>query len=217
VDSGVRDGSTIPGQFDSLLAKLVVTGADRQQALRRARRALRDFEIHGIATVLPFDRAVVDSPAFAAEGKLGIYTTWIESEFAGELAASPEFSPAAADGGRRTFAVDIDGRRVVLGVPEALLAGLAAGAAGTASNGERTTAGGPSPSSDAALTAGMGGTIVKWLASPGDDVEAGDAVVVMEAMKMETTVQAHRAGTLGEHAAAPGDAVAPGDVLTTIG
>jgi acetyl-CoA/propionyl-CoA carboxylase biotin carboxyl carrier protein len=219
VDSGVRDGSTVPGQFDSLLAKLVVTGADRQQALRRARRALREFEIRGIATVLPFDRAVVDSPAFAAEGELGVYTTWIESEFASELAANPEFSPAPAEGGRRTFAVDVDGRRVTLGVPEALFAGLAAGAgAGPAANGERTTAGGGSaPSSDAALTAGMGGTIVKWLAQPGDAVEAGDGVVVLEAMKMETTVQAHRAGTVGEHTAAAGDAVAPGDVLTTIG
>ena len=220
VDSGVRDGSVVPGQFDSLLAKLVVTGADRQQALRRARRALREFEIRGLATVLPFDRAVVDSPAFAAEDGLGVYTTWIESEFASELPASPEFRPPGAEGGRRTFAVDIDGRRVTLGVPEALLAGLATGAPGipAASNGQRTTAdGGSAPDDDAAVTAGMGGTVVKWLAEPGDPVEAGDGVVVMEAMKMETTVQAHRTGRLGEHAAAPGDVVAPGDVLTTIG
>ncbi|KHL02695.1 acetyl/propionyl/methylcrotonyl-CoA carboxylase subunit alpha [Sinomonas humi] len=220
VDSGVRDGSVVPGQFDSLLAKLVVWGADRQQALRRARRALREFEIHGLATVLPFDRAVVDSPAFAAEHELGIYTTWIESEFASELAANPEFSAAAPDGGRRTFAVDIDGRRVTLGVPEALFAGLAAGATASpsASNGQRTTtAGGSASSSPSALTAGMGGTVVKWLVSPGEAVEAGAGVVVVEAMKMETTVQAHRAGTLGEHAAAPGDTVAAGDVLTTIG
>ncbi|WP_422934362.1 biotin carboxylase N-terminal domain-containing protein [Sinomonas sp. P47F7] len=219
VDSGVRDGSTVPGQFDSLLAKLVVTGADRQQALRRARRALREFEIHGLATVLPFHRAVVDSPAFAAEDGLGVYTTWIESEFASELAASPEFSPAAADAGRRTFAIDLDGRRVTLGVPEALFAGLAAAAPPRAADD-----GGAAPSPGAApeasfgttLTAGMSGTIVKWLAQPGDAVGAGAAVVVLEAMKMETTVQAHRAGTLGEHAAAPGDAVAAGDVLTTI-
>ncbi|WP_138444361.1 acetyl/propionyl/methylcrotonyl-CoA carboxylase subunit alpha [Sinomonas susongensis] len=226
VDSGVRDGSVVPGQFDSLLAKLVVWGADRQQALRRARRALREFEIHGLATVLPFDRAVVDSPAFAAEGQLGVYTTWIESEFASELTANPEFRPAVSDGGRRTFAVDIDGRRVTLGIPEELFAGLAAGA-GAASAGQGTTASGEgsadgtsAASSDGApahLTAGMGGTVVKWLAEPGDAVEAGDGVVVMEAMKMETTVQAHRSGKLGQHAAAPGDVVAPGDVLTTIG
>ncbi|WP_336855697.1 acetyl/propionyl/methylcrotonyl-CoA carboxylase subunit alpha [Sinomonas albida] len=213
VDSGVRDGSAVPGQFDSLLAKLVVWGSDRQQALRRARRALREFEIRGVATVLPFDRAVVESPAFAGDDGLGVYTTWIESEFAAELAASPEFTPAAADGGRRTFAVDLDGRRVMLGVPEALFAGLAATGAGATSGGQ-TGAGGPA--AEAAVTAGMGGTIVKWLVEPGAAVEAGAAVVVLEAMKMETTVQAHRAGTVGEHAANPGDAVSPGDVLTTI-
>ncbi|WP_136612234.1 acetyl/propionyl/methylcrotonyl-CoA carboxylase subunit alpha [Sinomonas albida] len=213
VDSGVRDGSAVPGQFDSLLAKLVVWGSDRQQALRRARRALREFEIRGVATVLPFDRAVVESPAFAGDDGLGVYTTWIESEFAAELAASPEFTPAAADGGRRTFAVDLDGRRVMLGVPEALFAGLAATGAG-ATPGEQAGAGGPA--AEAAVTAGMGGTIVKWLVEPGTAVEAGAAVVVLEAMKMETTVQAHRAGTVGEHAANPGDAVSPGDVLTTI-
>ncbi|MEA5457233.1 biotin carboxylase N-terminal domain-containing protein [Sinomonas sp. JGH33] len=211
VDSGVRDGSVIPGQFDSLLAKLVVTGADRQQAIRRARRALREFEIHGLATVLPFHRAVVDSPAFAADGELGIYTTWIESEFASELAANPEFSPAAPGLGRRTFAVDLDGRRVTLGVPEALFAGLAA--AGGAPHAVPADDDGAAPG---ALTADMGGTIVKWLAEPGDAVEAGSAVVVLEAMKMETTVRAHRSGRVGEHVATAGDAVAPGTVLTTI-
>ncbi|MCH6468864.1 acetyl/propionyl/methylcrotonyl-CoA carboxylase subunit alpha [Sinomonas terrae] len=230
VDSGVRDGSVVPGQFDSLLAKLVVWGADRQQALRRARRALREFEIHGLATVLPFDRAVVDSPAFAAEDELGVYTTWIESEFASELAANPEFSPAAPESGRRTFAIDVDGRRVSLGVPEALFAGLAVGAAtrgAGAGTGERTTTAaddGAARASGAALdgasaanlTAHMGGTVVKWLVGPGEAVEAGTGVVVVEAMKMETTVQAHRAGTLGEHAVAAGDAVVPGAVLTTI-
>lgn len=218
VDSGVRDGFTIPGQFDSLLAKLVVTGADRQQALRRARRALREFEIRGLPTVLPFDRAVVESPAFTAEDHLGVYTTWIESEFADELAASPEFTaPSAHDGARRTFAIDLDGKRVTLGLPASLLAGLASGAGtgqagpahdGAASSGVEVTA--------ADLTAAMGGTVVKWLVEPGTAVEAGDGVVVLEAMKMETTVQAHRSGTLGEHAASAGSAVVPGTVLTTI-
>ncbi|MDQ0259232.1 acetyl-CoA/propionyl-CoA carboxylase biotin carboxyl carrier protein [Sinomonas atrocyanea] len=221
VDAGVRDGFTVPGQFDSLLAKLVVTGADRQQALRRARRALREFEIRGLPTVLPFDRAVVDSPAFAAEdGTFGVYTTWIESEFAEELAASGEFTvPPAHDAGRRTFAIDLDGRRMTLGLPESLLAGLAAGAgaavvAGSGAAGSAHDAGAPSAAN---LTAAMGGTVVKWLVEPGTEVEAGDGVVVLEAMKMETTVQAHRAGTVGERAVAAGDAVVPGTVLTTIG
>ena len=215
VDSGVRDGSVVPGQFDSLLAKLVVWGADRQQALRRARRALREFEIHGLATVLPFHRAVVDSAAFTAENELGVYTTWIESEFASQLEANPEFSPAEPEGARRTFAVDIDGRRVTLGVPESLFAGLAAG---SALGGPRASSGQADDDGAAAeaLTATMGGTIVKWLVEPGDAVEAGTAVLVLEAMKMETTVTAHRSGKLGGHAASPGDAVVPGAVLTTI-
>ncbi|BCT77710.1 acetyl-/propionyl-CoA carboxylase subunit alpha [Sinomonas cyclohexanicum] len=218
VDSGVRDGFTVPGQFDSLLAKLVVTGADRQQALRRARRALREFDIRGLATVLPFDCAVVESPAFTAEDHLGVYTTWIESEFADELASSPEFTaPSTHDAARRTFAIDLDGKRVTLGLPASLLAGLASGAGsghvgpaqdGAASPGVEVTA--------ADLTAGMGGTVVKWLVEPGTAVEVGDGVVVLEAMKMETIVQAHRSGTVGEHGAAAGSAVVPGTVLTTI-
>jgi acetyl-CoA/propionyl-CoA carboxylase biotin carboxyl carrier protein len=222
VAAGGRDGFTVPGQFDSLLAKLVVTGADRQQALRRARRALREFEIRGLPTVLPFDRAVVDSPAFAAEdGEFGVYTTWIESEFAEELAASPEFTaPPAHDAGRRTFAIDLDGRRVTLGLPESLLAGLAAAGAGSAAgatgSSSSASAHDDGASSAADLTAAMGGTVVKWLVEPGTEVQAGDGVVVLEAMKMETTVQAHRDGTVGEQAASAGDAVAPGTVLTTI-
>ncbi|WP_430298135.1 acetyl/propionyl/methylcrotonyl-CoA carboxylase subunit alpha [Sinomonas sp. B1-1] len=224
VDSGVRDGSTVPGQFDSLLAKLVVTGADRQQALRRARRALAEFEVSGLPTVLPFHRAVVAEPAFAAEdGADGfrIYTTWIESEFADALAASPEFAPAPPDAPRQTFAIDLDGRRVTLGLPAALLAGLAAAGVGSAAGAAAAPSSVPAHDGAASsadhLTAAMGGTVVKWLVEPGTGVEEGTAVVVLEAMKMETTLSAHRSGTLGEHAAAPGDAVAAGSVLTTIG
>jgi acetyl-CoA/propionyl-CoA carboxylase biotin carboxyl carrier protein len=160
----------------------------------------------------------VDSPAFAAEdGAFGVYTTWIESEFAEELAASPEFTaPAAHDAGRRTFAIDLDGRRMTLGLPESLLAGLAAGAGAPGAHQTRDSADDAAAPSAADLTAAMGGTVVKWLVEPGTEVEAGDGVVVLEAMKMETTVQAHRAGTVGERAAAAGDAVVPGTVLTTI-
>ncbi|WP_369045486.1 acetyl/propionyl/methylcrotonyl-CoA carboxylase subunit alpha [Sinomonas sp. P10A9] len=222
VDSGVRDGSTIPGQFDSLLAKLVVTGADRRQALRRARRALAEFEIRGLATVLPFHRAVVDSPAFSADGdadEFSVYTTWIESEFMDELAASPEFTaPRTQDAGRRTFAIDLDGKRITLGLPASLLAGLASAASGSAAS-DAAHDGAASSREDvtgAELTAEMGGTVVKWLVAPGTAVAAGEGIVVLEAMKMETTVAAHRPGTVGEPAAAAGDAVVPGTVLTTI-
>jgi acetyl-CoA/propionyl-CoA carboxylase biotin carboxyl carrier protein len=218
LDTGVRAGSVVPGQFDSLLAKLVVTGADRQQALRRARRALREFRITGLATVLPFHRAVVDAPDFTGKDALGVYTTWIESGFAAELEADPAFSPAAPEEPRRTISIEVDGKRMALGLPEALLRSVLdggrgpAGPAPEASGGEASTA-----ANDGDLTATMAGTVVKWLAEPGATVTAGEPVLVLEAMKMETQVAAHRDGLLGERLAAPGDAVVPGEVLTTIG
>ncbi|MDQ6753830.1 MAG: ATP-grasp domain-containing protein [Actinomycetota bacterium] len=229
VDAGVRSGSLVPGQFDSLLAKLVVTGADRQQALRRARRALREFTITGVATVLPFHRAVVQEPAFSSTDALGIYTTWIENEFAQQLAADPQFSPAAPDAARRTISIELDGKRMALGLPADLLevwrtgsgpggdradAGPVYGSADASPNGRPGSSG---PAADpSALCASMAGTVVKWLAAPGAAVEAGQPVLVLEAMKMETAVTAHRAGVLGEPLVAAGDAVAQGSVLAAI-
>ncbi|MCU1572258.1 MAG: ATP-grasp protein [Micrococcaceae bacterium] len=221
VDAGVRSGSVIPGQFDSLLAKLVVTGADRQQALRRARRALREFSISGVATVLPFHRAVVEDPAFTAESGLNVFTTWIETEFAGDLAPDDSFSPAAPEQRRTTIGIEVDGKRVALGLPAQLLAGLrgAAGDGGEDSDGSGRADGGPAPvaGNPAELRAAMSGSVVKWLTQPGAHVQAGDPVLVLEAMKMETTVTAHRAGALGAQLVGPGEAVAAQAVLTTIG
>ncbi|HEY8295210.1 MAG TPA: biotin carboxylase N-terminal domain-containing protein, partial [Micrococcaceae bacterium] len=229
VDAGVRSGSLVPGQFDSLLAKLVVTGADRQQALRRARRALREFTITGVATVLPFHRAVVREPAFSSTDALGVYTTWIENEFAQQVAADPEFSPAAPDAARTTISIELDGKRMAVGLPADLLEGWRTG---SRPGGDRADAGpvygSPEASPDgrpgssgpaadpSALCASMAGTVVKWLAAPGAAVEAGQPVLVLEAMKMETAVTAHRAGVLGEPLVAAGDAVAQGSVLAAI-
>src|SRR6476661_652003 len=127
LDSGVRSGSFVPPQFDSLLAKLIVTGADRQQALRRARRALAELSITGVATVLPFHRAVLESPDFTSETALGIHTRWIETDFADQvsIAADPGYSTVAPDGERRTITVEVDGKRLAVGLPADLLDGWA--------------------------------------------------------------------------------------------
>ncbi len=212
VDAGVHGGSIVPGQFDSLLAKLIVTGANRQQALRRARRALREFEITGVATVLPFHRAVVEEPAFTAADSLGVYTTWIETEFVQKVAADPQFSPAAPDVLRRTINIEVDGRRMALGLPAGLLNGLQSGTGGAAA-GEQADDEAQDPSE---LRSTAAGSVAKWLAEPGTEVAAGTPVLVLEAMKMEITVSAHRAGVLGEQLVATGETVSLNTVLTTI-
>ncbi|WP_026536122.1 acetyl/propionyl/methylcrotonyl-CoA carboxylase subunit alpha [Arthrobacter sp. H14] len=217
VDTGVRSGDTIAGQFDSMFAKLIVTGADRQQAIRRARRALEELEVTGLATVVPFHRAVLEEEAFTGTDSLGIYTGWIESEFADRIPADPDYSSGREGGGRRTFSIDLDGRRVSLGLPTELLASL--GTAGSNAIGTGSgdgTNGGDAHVDPTELRSPMSGTVVKWLVEPGAEVGEGDAVVVLEAMKMESTISAHRAGTVGEARRCPADAVESDAVLTVI-
>ncbi|HET8878314.1 MAG TPA: biotin/lipoyl-containing protein, partial [Arthrobacter sp.] len=224
LDSGVRAGSVVPPQFDSLLAKLIVTGADRQQALRRARRALAELSITGVATVLPFHRAVLESPDFTSKTGLGIHTRWIETDFAERLPADPGYSATAPDGERRTITVEVDGKRLAVGLPADLLDGWAR--SGQPVPGGLSLQGPPAVASDGGaaesaqpdeLRAGMAGTVVKWLVEPGAEVAAGDPVVVLEAMKMETQVPAHRAGTVTDVRAEAGGVVAAGAVLALIG
>jgi acetyl-CoA/propionyl-CoA carboxylase, biotin carboxylase, biotin carboxyl carrier protein len=228
LDTGVRSGSFVAPQFDSLLAKLIVTGADRQQALRRARRALAEISITGVATVLPFHRAVVEAADFVSETGLDVHTRWIETDFADSIPADPDFSPTGPDGRRRTITVDVDGRRLAVGLPadllegwarsgQALPAGLGASAAGPSDGGSPNAASPGGASDPAELRAAMSGTVVKWLVEPGTDVTAGDPVVVLEAMKMETSVPAHRGGVLSGVAASPGDVITSGSVLALIG
>jgi acetyl-CoA/propionyl-CoA carboxylase biotin carboxyl carrier protein len=225
LDTGVRSGSFVAPQFDSLLAKLIVTGADRQQALRRARRALAEMEITGVATVLPFHRAVLESPDFTSETGLGIHTRWIETDFADRIPADPGYSTAAPDGARRTITVDVDGRRLAVGLPADLLEGWArAGGAlpaGVSGNSDGFPNESGAEAAEAAepgeLRADMAGTVVKWLVEPGAEVSAGDAVVVLEAMKMETQVAAHRDGTVTGIRAEAGGVVTAGAVLALIG
>ncbi|WP_458108016.1 ATP-grasp domain-containing protein [Arthrobacter sp. R3-55] len=219
VDTGVRSGSFVAPQFDSLLAKLIVTGADRQQALRRARRALAEFTISGLATVLPFHRAVLESEDFTSVAGMRVHTRWIETDFADRIPVDPEYNVVAPEGERRTITIDVDGKRLAVGLPANLLDGWARSGQGIpAFTAPADTPGSVSSGSPAesALVSSMAGTVVKWLAEPGDEVSAGDPLVVLEAMKMETQVPAHRTGTLSEVLSAPGGVVTAGAVLAHI-
>jgi acetyl-CoA/propionyl-CoA carboxylase biotin carboxyl carrier protein len=214
VDSGVREGGTVPAQFDSLLAKLIVTGADRQQALRRARRALKAFEIEGLPTVLPFHRAVVMTEAFSSTDGLGVHTGWIEGDFAETIDTDPAFHPVAPESDRRTISIDLDGKRMSLGLPAALLAGLARGAGpGAASDAEPAV---PETVDPTSLCSTMSGTVVKWLVEEGATVAEGEAVLVLEAMKMESIVAAHRSGALTGKLVQIGDAVSAHTAVASV-
>lgn len=211
VDAGVQTGSVVPGTFDSLMAKLIVTGATREQALARARRALREFHIEGVASVLPFHRTVVDHPDFLGADGFRVHTRWIESDFAEPLAAAVRAEPQPDTGLLRTV-IEIDGRRVRLGLPAQLMRGLA-DAPGATSAGPAGEAAG---ASEADLLAPIAGTVHAWKVEAGAEVQEGDLVAVMEAMKMEMQVHAHRAGRITLHAS-PGSAVAAGAPIATIG
>jgi acetyl-CoA/propionyl-CoA carboxylase biotin carboxyl carrier protein len=213
VDAGVRSGDVIGGQFDSLLAKLIVTGEDRQQALARARRALDEMVVEGMATVLPFHRAVVRDPAFTAENGFTVHTRWIETEFDNTI--PPFTDPATAeeeDGERQTVVVEVGGRRLEVSLPSNLAVGAAAPAAAKAKPRKRAGKSAAAVSGDV-VAAPMQGTIVKVAVADGQTVEAGELLVVLEAMKMENPVTAHKAGTVTGLAATPGETVSQGAVL----
>ncbi|MGQ4617917.1 ATP-binding protein [Nocardia sp. R7R-8] len=228
VDSGVVQGSVIGGQFDSMLAKLIVTGENRTQALERARRALAEFQVDGLATVIPFHRAIVEDPAFIGDGeKFDVYTKWIETEwvntiepFAGAGAPADEDEQAP----RQKVVVEVGGRRVEVSLPGNFTVG--AGASGAAGNGagvirkkpkprKRGGAAGGAASGDA-VTAPMQGTVVKVAVEEGQSVEAGDLIVVLEAMKMENPVNAHKAGVVTGLSVEAGAAITQGTVLAEI-
>jgi acetyl-CoA/propionyl-CoA carboxylase, biotin carboxylase, biotin carboxyl carrier protein len=222
IDSGIEEGDVISGNFDSMLSKLIVTGANRPQALQRARRALEEMVVEGIPTVIPFDLAVVSNPAFApAEGPFSVHTRWIETEFVNDLpawtpnGAVPEGEDAAE---RRTVVVEVGGKRLEVALPAGLgFGGAAAAGAKPAKSKKRSRSGGATAAAGGnALTSPMQGTIVKVAVADGDIVAEGDLVVVLEAMKMEQPLTAHRAGTITGLSAAAGQTVAAGAVLATI-
>jgi acetyl-CoA/propionyl-CoA carboxylase biotin carboxyl carrier protein len=221
VDSGVQSGDVISGSFDSLLAKLIVTGATREEALDRARRALDEFEVAGLPTVLPFHRAIVRDPAFApADGEaFRVYTRWIETEFVNDIAPwSGEATEAAPAEARHSVVVEVEGKRVEVSLPTRLLAadGPAGQRASTPAPRRKNGTHAVVTATGDSVTAPMQATIVKLAVGEGDRVVKGDLVLVLEAMKMEQPLTAHKDGTVASLNAEVGTTVSSGHLLLNI-
>ena len=225
MDSGVESGSVISGQFDSMLAKLIVYGATRAEALARSRRALDEFEVQGLATVIPFHRAVVSDPAFIGDGEsFSVHTRWIETEWNNTIEAFTGGEPLEEDETlpRQKVVVEVSGRRLEVSLP----GDLALGNGATSANPgvirkrpkprKRGSHAGAGTASGDAVTAPMQGTVVKVAVEEGQEVSTGDLVVVLEAMKMENPVTAHKDGTITGLAVEAGAAITQGTVLAEI-
>ncbi len=220
LDGGYDEGETVPGSFDSLVAKLIVSGRSREQALARSRRALDEFVVEGMPTVIAFHRKVVDDPVFIGDDEaFGVFTSWIETEFDNDIAPYAGAGESAEPEPRETVTVEVGGKRLTVSLP----AGLAASAGGAvtgpgAGKPARRAAGkrsGAAASGDI-LAAPMQGTIVKIAVEDGQAVTAGDLVVVLEAMKMEQPINAHRSGTVSGLSAQVGATVSSGSPLCEI-
>ncbi|GAA4515223.1 biotin carboxylase N-terminal domain-containing protein [Actinoallomurus oryzae] len=215
LDTGFEQGMTVPQMYDSMIAKLVVTGADRRQALQRARRALNEFEIEGMPTVIPFHRAVVDDPAFTDE-PFRVHTRWIETEFDNRIPPYEGAAEAAEPEEREKVTVEVGGKRIEVVLPS----GLGAATTTTANKGPAKRQGkkksGKQQAGGDALVSPMQGTIVKVVAQDGATVAVGDPIVVLEAMKMEQPLTAHKAGTVTGLGAEVGQTVSSGAVICEI-
>ena len=214
VDSGVVQGSVIGGQFDSMLAKLIVWGPDRETALRRSARALAEYKIEGLPTVIPFDQAIVADPAFTAEdGNFSVYTKWIEEEWDNQLPAHDESTDAEAAEAEpsQVHTVEIDGRRIEVALPASF------GANGTPrKKKKRKGSSAKAAVSGDAVTSPMQGTVIKVNVEEGQEVAEGEVLLVLEAMKMENPVKAHKTGTVTGLAVEAGAATTKGSVLLEI-
>jgi acetyl-CoA/propionyl-CoA carboxylase biotin carboxyl carrier protein len=220
----VETGSVIGGQVDSMLAKLIVTGATREEALERSRRALAEFTVEGLATVIPFHRAVVSDPAFIGdENGFTVHTRWIETEW--DNTVEPFTGGGAVDEEeatpRQTVIVEVGGRRVEVSLPGDLALGGGAPAGGSGvirkkPKPRKRGGGGGAAASGDAVTAPMQGTVVKVAVEEGQQVSAGDLIVVLEAMKMENPVTAHKDGTVTGLSVEAGAAVTQGTVLAEL-
>jgi acetyl-CoA/propionyl-CoA carboxylase biotin carboxyl carrier protein len=216
VDSGVTTGDVISGAFDSLLAKLIVTGTSREDALEKSRRALDEFEVAGLPTVLPFHRKIVRDPAFTApDGKFGVYTRWIETEFDNDLEPWGGMLPdGAAPEKRERVVVEVDGKRIAVSLPNIL---LPSGAAAASPAPVRRGGGGAVVTATGnAVKAPMQATVVKVAVEEGQKVVKGDLMLVLEAMKMEQPLTAHKDGTVGPINATVGATVSAGHLLLTL-
>jgi acetyl-CoA/propionyl-CoA/long-chain acyl-CoA carboxylase, biotin carboxylase, biotin carboxyl carrier protein len=226
LDSGVEAGSVIGGQFDSMLSKLIVYGANREEALARSRRALDEFHVEGLATVIPFHRAVVSDPAFVGDDNgFTVHTRWIETEWNNTIepftGAEPLYDEADARP-RQKVVVEVGGRRLEVSLPGDLAlsngggGGDAAGVIRKKPKPRKRGAHAGAAASGDAVTAPMQGTVVKVAVEEGQEVATGDLVVVLEAMKMENPVTAHKDGTITGLAVEAGAAITQGTVLAEI-
>jgi acetyl-CoA/propionyl-CoA carboxylase biotin carboxyl carrier protein len=223
LDAGYEKGETVPGQFDSLVAKLIVTGTDRTQAIARSKRALSEFKVDGMPTIIPFFEKVLGEPAYVGashptgEGSFDVYTTWIENEFVNDIEPyGGESAESEEAGERQKVTVEVGGRRLEVVLPVGL-SGLGGGAAGGSAKKPKRAAkkAGAAVSGDA-VASPMQGTIVKVAVEEGQEVAEGDVIVVMEAMKMEQPLKAHKAGTVTGLAAEVGATVGNGEVICEI-
>ena len=223
-DAGIVEGDTVAGAFDSMIAKLIVTGRTREEALERSRRALAELVVEGMPTVLPFHQAIVSDPAFAPEGdgSFTVHTRWIETEFDNQIPpySGPSAEAPAEDPERQTVVVEVGGQRLEVSLPAGLSLGGGNGGGGTAARKKapkrsRGGGGGAAASGDA-VTAPMQGTIVKIAVEEGGTIAEGDVVVVLEAMKMEQPIKAHKAGTVTGLSATVGETVANGAVICEV-
>ena len=217
MDSGVREGSVVGGQFDSMLAKLIVFGETREEALQRSRRALSEYVIEGMPTVVPFHRHIVENPAFVGDDThFDVYTKWIEEEWDNPI--PPYVDPADAEEAEEAtpnqkVVVEIDGRRVEIALPGDLaLAGGGAGGAKKKAK-KRRSGGSKAGVSGDAVAAPMQGTVIKVNVEEGQEVAEGEVVVVLEAMKMENPVKAHKSGVVTDLAVSAGEGVTKGSVM----
>ena len=217
VDSGVESGDSISGNFDSMIAKLIVTGKDRTQALERSRRALAELQVLGLPTVIPFHRKIVNDPAFVAtDGKFGVYTRWIETEWVndlepwgGQLDAIDQVSNA-----RKNVVVEVDGKRIEVSLPARMLQGGSASATGgRAPKRKISSHHGSSGAGNKSIKAPMQSTVVKLAVAAGDKVVEGDQVLVLEAMKMEQSISSPRDGVIKAVKVSVGETVPSGTVL----
>jgi len=219
LDGGYEEGETIPGSFDSLVAKLIISGTSREQVLARSRRALDEFVVDGMPTVIPFHRSVVDDPAFtAADGTFGVYTTWIETDYDNQLEPYAGASQDDEPGERERVTVEVGGKRVEVVLPAGLGASAAAAGAGAGAKKARRKAGkgaGAAASGDS-LVAPMQGTVVKVTVADGATVKAGDQVIVVEAMKMEQPINAHKDGVISGLTVTVGGPIGSGEVVAEI-
>jgi acetyl-CoA/propionyl-CoA carboxylase biotin carboxyl carrier protein len=217
VDSGVESGDEISGNFDSMIAKLIVTGKNRTEALERSRRALAEMEVLGLPTVLPFHRKIVDDPAFiASDGKFGVYTRWIETEWVndlepwGGLADSLDFSPLA----KNSVVVEVEGKRIEVSIPARFLhTGTGSPTAGQAPKRKVSAHHASAGASELVIKAPMQSTVVKIAVSVGDKIVEGDQLLVLEAMKMEQSITSPRNGVVKQIKVAVGDTIASGTAL----